>query len=70
MNNNKVELAEKLSIQQSASKDLLEKLQKTEWHLQMLTDAIEIKDRELSYFRESSMELNEMLDHEEQHTSE
>ncbi|XP_028148281.1 golgin subfamily A member 2 [Diabrotica virgifera virgifera] len=69
MNNDKVELTEKLSIQQSASKDLLEKLQKTELHLQMLTDAIEIKDRELSHLREAS-ELNEVLDHEEQHTDE
>ncbi|XP_072396123.1 golgin subfamily A member 2-like [Diabrotica undecimpunctata] len=70
MDNDKVELTEKLGIQQSASKDLLEKLQKTELHLQMLTDAIEIKDRELSHLRDSSMELNEVLDHEEQHTSE
>ncbi|CAG9862677.1 unnamed protein product [Phyllotreta striolata] len=66
LDNDKVELTEKLSLETSAGKDLLEKLQKTELQLQRLTDAIEIKDRELSMLRESLEELDKRaLQHEQ-----
>lgn len=64
--NDKVELTEKLAFETSSNKDLLEKLQKTELQLQRLTDAIEIKDRELSLLRDSSAELNKQVLHQEQ----
>ncbi|XP_057660608.1 golgin subfamily A member 2 [Diorhabda carinulata] len=66
MDNDKVELTEKLGTEQSSNKDLLEKLQKTELQLQRLTDAIEIKDRELFHLRETALEMNKQtLQHEQ-----
>lgn len=65
-NNDKVELTEKLTMEQSGSKELLEKLQKVELQVQRLTDAIEIKDRELSSVREQTSELDKkFLQHEQ-----
>ncbi|KAG5866238.1 hypothetical protein JTB14_027640 [Gonioctena quinquepunctata] len=61
MDNDKVELTEKLNMEQSSNKDLLEKLQKTELQLQRLTDAIEIKDRELSHLRDNSTDVNKQV---------
>ncbi|CAG9814041.1 unnamed protein product [Phaedon cochleariae] len=66
LDNDKVQLTEKLDFEQSSNKELLDKLQKTELQLQRLTDAIEIKDRELSHLRESSMELNKQILQQEQ----
>lgn len=50
-----------MTAEQRDSKDLFEKLQKTELHLQTLADAIEIKDKELIHLRESSLELNKQV---------
>nr|XP_023020254.1 golgin subfamily A member 2 isoform X2 [Leptinotarsa decemlineata] len=61
LDNDKVELTEKLNLELSSNKELLEKLQKTELQLQRLTDAIEIKDRELSHLRENTTELNRQI---------
>lgn len=61
LNNDKVELTEKLTNEQRDSKEIFEKLQKTELHLQRLTDAIEIKDRELQNLRENLEELNKKV---------
>ncbi|EFA04309.1 hypothetical protein TcasGA2_TC014602 [Tribolium castaneum] len=61
LNNDKIELTEKLTIEQRNNKELFEKLQKTELHLQTLADAIEIKDKELSHLRENSSELDKQL---------
>lgn len=50
----------------ASNKELLEKLQRTELQLQRLTDAIEIKDRELSHLRQSFEEFEKhMLGHEQ-----
>lgn len=56
-----MELTEKLTTEQNISKELMEKLQKTEISLQTLAEAIEIKDRELSSLRENSEELNKQI---------
>lgn len=61
-------MTEKLTIEQKNNKELLEKLQKTEIHLQTLADAIEIKDKELSYLRDNSVELNKQMLQSEQLT--
>ncbi|VEN41798.1 unnamed protein product [Callosobruchus maculatus] len=61
LDDDKVQLTEKLDREMSSNKELLDKLQKTELHLQRLTDAIEIKDRELAHLRENSEELSKQL---------
>ncbi|KAJ3633146.1 hypothetical protein MTP99_010113 [Tenebrio molitor] len=61
VNNDKMDLTEKLTAEQRNNKDLFDKLQKTELHLQTLADAIEIKDKELSHLRDNSMELNKQM---------
>ncbi|RZC34772.1 golgin subfamily A member 2-like, partial [Asbolus verrucosus] len=68
LNNDKIELTEKLTQEQRNNKDLMEKLQKTELHLQTLADAIEIKDKELCYLRENSFQLNKQVLQSEQLT--
>lgn len=61
-----MELTEKLTLEQGCNKELLEKLQKVELQVQRLTDAIEIKDRELSFLRETTSELSkQVLQHEQ-----
>ncbi|XP_063917871.1 golgin subfamily A member 2 [Zophobas morio] len=68
LNNDKIELTEKLTSEQRNNKDLFEKLQKTEVHLQTLADAIEIKDKELSHLRENSLQLDKQMLQSEQLT--
>ncbi|XP_060516504.1 golgin subfamily A member 2-like isoform X2 [Cylas formicarius] len=58
LDNDKVELTDRLNLQQQTNKDLMEKLQKTELHLQTLADAIEIKDQELVHLREASADFD------------
>nr|CAH7713063.1 unnamed protein product [Callosobruchus chinensis] len=61
LDDDKVQLTEKLDREMSSNKELLDKLQKTELQLQRLTDAIEIKDRELAHLRENSDELSKQV---------
>ncbi|CAH0557868.1 unnamed protein product [Brassicogethes aeneus] len=68
LNDDKVELTEKLTVEQKSNKELFDKLQKTEITLQTLADAIEIKDRELCKLRDSSTNLNKQVLQQEQLT--
>lgn len=53
-------------MEQGCNKELLEKLQKVELHVQRLTDAIDIKDRELSSLRQTTEDLRKQVLHHEQ----
>lgn len=63
-----MELTEKLTAELKNNRDFMEKLKKTELHLQTLADAIEIKDQELSHLRENSFQLNKQVLQSEQLT--
>ncbi|KAI4464741.1 golgin subfamily a member-related [Holotrichia oblita] len=61
ISNNKLELTELLGDQKHRNKELNEKLTQFEYQVNTLTDAIEIKDREMTVLRESAQELNKYM---------
>ncbi|XP_018567550.1 golgin subfamily A member 2 [Anoplophora glabripennis] len=61
LNNDKVELTEQVNREIRNNKELLQKLQKTEIHLQRLAEAVEIKDRELLDLRQDMIKFKKQL---------
>ncbi|KAK9878426.1 hypothetical protein WA026_022066 [Henosepilachna vigintioctopunctata] len=65
VNNDNVQLTENVSLERKTNKELFEKLQRTEISLQTLTEAIEIKDKELINLREKLEMINRQEVHQE-----